>query len=262
MKRLTSYHLKIIAISFMVFDHVIKVFSNDIISWMQSNQLFTLTNYIVFMLILSLGRIAFPLFAYMIAEGCKYTHNIKKYISRLFLLAIISEVPFQYFVSILMDTPYTFSLTAGNVFFTLALGAVSIEGYRYCKEKQKSSWIIYLPVIICALIAQILDTDYAGIGVILIFLWYIFKDSKHPYLPAIIFSVFLYGIFFLTLGIVNYGFSSPVIFEAIFNTCGSLLSIPILKRYNGERGKPIKWFFYVFYPLHISLIVITYYFTH
>lgn len=246
----------------MVLDHVLKAFSNDIIVWMQNNQLYTYTNYMTFIIILSLGRIAFPLFAYMIAEGCKYTHNIKKYISRLILLAIISEVPFQYFISILNNTPYTFSLTTTNVFFTLTLGAISIEGFRYLKEKQALLWITYLPVIVCATLAQILNTDYAGIGVLFIFLWYSFKDSKHKYLPVIIFSVLLYCVFFLTSGILDYGLNSIIIFEAIFDTCSSLLSILILKRYNGEHGKSIKWFFYAFYPLHISLIVIIYKFIH
>ncbi|MEG0452621.1 MAG: TraX family protein [Coprobacillus sp.] len=262
MKKLTSYHLKIIAIGFMMLDHVLKAFSNDIMTWMQNNQIFTFTNYIIFMVILSLGRIAFPLFTYMIAQGCEHTHNIKKYIYRLLLLAVISEVPFQYFMSILNETPYTFSLSAGNVFFTLALGAISIEGYRRLKEKKASSWIPYSPVIICAVLAQVLDTDYAGIGVILIFLWFIFKDSKYWYLPVIIFSVFLYDIFFLTLGIINYGFDMFVILEAVLHTSCSLLSILILKRYNGKKGKPIKWFFYVFYPLHITLIVMSYNFLH
>ncbi len=261
MKSLTSYHLKIFAIVFMVLDHVLKAFSMSIINWMQSNDIFTFFNYILFMIILSIGRIAYPLFAYMIAQGCQYTHNIKKYIARLLLMAVISEVPFQYFISILNETPYHFSLSAQNVFFTLALGAISIEGYRYYKEKYNNK-IIYLPIIGCALLAQVLNTDYAAMGVILIFLWYVFKDSQYWYLPVIIFSVSLYLIFFLSLGIINYGFDIIVIIEALLHTGSSLLSILILKRYNGQRGKPIKWFFYIFYPLHLALIVLLFNFFH
>ena len=262
MKKLTSFHLKIIAITTMVIDHAFKIFTNDIFSWMQSQQLFTIPNYILFMFILAIGRIAFPLFAYMIAEGCYYTRNIKKYILRLCLLGIVSEIPFQYMIAILNNQAYSFSFSLGNVFFTLALGASAIEAYRYLKEKSNNLIFLSLPVILCSVIAQILNTDYSAPGVLLIFFCYCFRETKYWYRPILIFNLFLYALYMPFLGIMNFGLDWIVILEAIFSISFSCLSLFVIKQYNHQRGKAVKWLFYVFYPLHIAVLVGLYYVTH
>ncbi|MEG1942513.1 MAG: TraX family protein, partial [Angelakisella sp.] len=100
---MTSFTLKIIAIAAMLIDHIGYMFFPDMI---------------IFRLI---GRIAFPIFAFFVAEGIRFTHDRKKYLTRLLLLAVISEIPFD-----LMRNGSAFSPSSQNVCFTLAVGVVCV----------------------------------------------------------------------------------------------------------------------------------------
>ena len=83
------------------------------------------------------GRLAFPIFAFMIAEGCYYTSNVKKYMLRLFLFAIISEIPFNLIMGSSVFYPFH-----QNVLWTFLLGVLSIQIIEKAKKKQKK-WISF-----------------------------------------------------------------------------------------------------------------------
>ena len=147
---MTSFVLKIIACVTMFIDHIgYTIFGK--ITWL---------NYI--------GRIAFPIFAYQIVEGYTHTKDLKKYFLRLLVFAIISQVPFMLFSSIITER---FGL---NVIFTLSLGLLCIWIWEKLPWKAVSVYIILM----ASIIAEVSNMDYGYWGVLLIFVFYLCKNNK------------------------------------------------------------------------------------
>ena len=216
---MSSFVLKIIAVITMFIDHLgYTIFGK-----------FSYLNYI--------GRISFPIFAFQISEGYIHTKSLKKYFLRLFLFALISQIPFMLFHSIISDT---FCL---NIFFTLLLGLLSIYIYDKCKYK----FIGILSCIILALIAQFSNCDYGAYGVAIILIFYIFKNN-----------VVNFTIFFMLATLIRY--SVPCIKYGIFPKeylylfiC-TIIPCLFFAAYNGKKGKNTKYLLYLFYPIHLILI--------
>ena len=127
---MTIFKLKIIASICMLLDHTGAVFIAS-------------TPYF-FRLI---GRVAFPVYAFMIAQGCKYTKNIKKYLFRLGVFALISEIPFDIAFNNFNGENIFLSinfLRHTNVFYTLFLGVACIAVYEGLKTKRRQ-WLAFLP---------------------------------------------------------------------------------------------------------------------
>lgn len=214
---MTSFILKIIAVITMLCDHLGYVIFGQ----------FSFMNYI--------GRLSFPIFAFLITEGYKHTKDLKKYFARLLIFAIISQIPYMLFINTFSNS---FSL---NILFTLSLGLLGITIYD--KIKYKSLGLIL--IVIFAFIAQLLHFDYGLFGISIIFIFYIFKENK-----------LLMNLFFCIAVFINY-FSLRIEYIFIILFC-SLSLIPI-NLYNEKKGKNIKYFLYVFYPLHlIALYLLTF----
>jgi hypothetical protein len=135
---LTAFVLKIIVSVCMLLDHIyaaLPVNAPIVFNW--------------------IGRIAFPIYAYMIAQGCKHTKNINKYLLRLGVFALISEIPFdmafhQRYIDVVTGEPEPINFLSGtNVFFTLFLGAACIALYEKLKTK-KRPWLVFLPLPVLA----------------------------------------------------------------------------------------------------------------
>lgn len=215
---MSSFILKIIAIISMFIDHIgYAVFGK-----------LSFFNYI--------GRLAFPIFAFQISEGYKHTKNLEKYFFRLFLFALISQVPFMLFTSIISDK---FSL---NIFFTLLLGLACIFIYDNFKNK-------FLSIVACitlAIIADITRCDYGFYGVAIILIFYIFKNN---FISAIIAFIIATMIKYL-IPIIQYGFNNIYLYLFI---C-TLIPLLFLATYNNKKGRNTKYLLYLFYPLHLLLI--------
>lgn len=183
------------------------------------------------------GRLAFPVYAFMIAEGCRHTRSPARYLGCLAGLAAVCQV--VYFVA--MGSLYQCIM----VTFSLSVGLILLV--RYARQKQSFlSWLLVgLGVALAAFLCHGLPVllpgtdygvDYGFIGVmtpVLVYLW----GKKLPQLIA------------LAVCLVFLCFSSWV--GQIF----ALLAVPLLALYNGTRGKwKLKWFFYLFYPVHLVLI--------
>ena len=237
---MTSFALKIIAIISMFCDHFGDAFIGH----------YSFLNLI--------GRIAFPIFAFQISEGFIHTKNIKKYFLRLGIFAIISQIPFSLFVSKYLHA----SIFSLNVFFTLFLGLLSIYLYDYiAKALQKRNncnlnnntpiphidkILGFIIVILIAYIAKLLNTDYSFWGVIVVFAFYLFKNDKLAMtISFITLCVLKYG-----LQIIQVGFNIPTLLLGIFTA----LSIIFILLYNGKQGKKIKYFLYLFYPIHLLIL--------
>lgn len=208
---MSSFQLKMIAVITMLIDHIGVVIFPDII------------------VLRIIGRLAFPLFAFLITEGYRHTSNFNKYLARLALLAIVSQYPFW----------LAFGFDSGlNIFFTLALGLIAIA----FSEKFES----IIPVILLASLADILGADYRFFGVFLIYLIHHFRYS---YKLMLISVSGLYGFFYLLIGLIISG-SSTFYYIQLF----ALSSFIIIKTYNGEQGPKLKYFFYLFYPVHLLIL--------
>lgn len=227
---MSAFILKIIALITMTCDHISYVLFKG----------FSFLNYI--------GRVAFPIFAFQITEGYIHTKNIKRYFLRLFLFALISQVPFYLFIS--MFTTH-FEL---NVFFTLLLGLASIYLFDiFYKLEYKEKFIHYINILfglICvasfAIISSVFHCDYGYYGVLIIFIFHIFKKHKIFMNLGFILATVIY----YSNGLL-YSLRPLMYLNIIICTCISLIFINL---YNGKKGKDTKLFLYLFYPIHLLII--------
>lgn len=220
---MSSFVLKIIGIVTMLCDHIGDGF---------------LMHFSFFNLI---GRIAFPIFAFQIVQGYIHTSNLKKYLSRLFIFACISQLPFMLFLSTFYDSYYL------NIFFTLLLGVITIYGFDMIKNK----YLSILFVLLMFTITHFLNVDYGSYGVIIIFIFYIFSKKlfNKKFIMCLTF-IFITIIKYLP-DIISYPNAAIIYVYCILFTCISL--IPICA-YNGKKGASVKYLFYIFYPLHLFII--------
>lgn len=187
------------------------------------------------------GRLAFPLFAWLIANGAYYTKNINLYLLRLFIFAGISQIPF--YLSFNLINPLNVGL---NIFVTLFLGLLAI----YFIKRIKNKFLWGIAVILCATTALVLNSDYGAAGVFSIVGFYLFYKRLKV---LVIFQTLIYLLFF-TLPAV-----SEFVDTGYLNLVGVLqptavLSILLIWLYNGKQGIKAKYIFYIFYPLHLLII--------
>jgi len=195
-----------------------------------------------------IGRLAYPIFAFFIAEGCKYTKNKVKRIITILLFGIICEISY-----LLYSGNYY-----GNILFTFTLSIILIYAIQHSKyfllKKQyiKAALIIItiLPLIYIA--AKLMRVDYGFYGVLSpVFVSALdYKEGKTPEffkkldnhkLKLVSFSI---GLILL---IYRYGINSVQLF--------SIFAVPLLALYNGKQGAyKLKYAFYLYYPLHLMFI--------
>lgn len=204
--RFNSYQLKCIAIITMLIDHIGAVlFPGNLI-----------LRYI--------GRISFPIFCFLLAEGFYHTRDVKKYMLRLGLFAVLSEIPYD----LAFRNTYI-EFTRQNVFFTLLIGVIMM--YAIVRTNNVAIKVTYILLAMWA--AQIVASDYGYKGILLIAVYHFCREN----LPA---KVLL-------------GASWNFIWNASIQGYGALASLPIML-YNGKKGKSMKYIFYVFYPVHLLIL--------
>lgn len=199
------------------------------------------------------GRIAFPIFAFMIAEGCHYTHSMKKYVLRMFLFALVSEIPFDLMVAGIPFYPYH-----QNVMWTFLLAMLCIWAVESVKKYDKL-WLTALTytaaVLFGTIIGFALFVDYYGVGVLTVLVFYFFRGRKP--VNIIIQFVLLWWINVEVLG--GYYFNVELFghsFELYQQSFAMLAFIPILL-YKGRQGlhtKSFQYFCYAFYPVHCLVL--------
>ena len=173
------------------------------------------------------GRLAFPLFCFLLVEGFIHTHDVKRYVQRLLLFGLLSEVPFDL---AFFRTP--FAPQHQNVYWTLALGVLAMAGLkRFEKENGLPGWQGLVWAGGCAVLALASNTDYHAIGVLIICTLYLTRaDRKRQCLAGAV--LFLFEL------------TAPLAFVLVLF-------------YNGQRGacSPLlKKAFYWFYPVHLLVL--------
>jgi len=238
-KFLNANLLKVIAVVAMIFDHVA-------ISIMQPQFMTTDGKFIADTSVSAsfissasvfrgIGRIAFPIFCFLIVEGLVHTKDVKKYMIRIGVLAVVSEIPYDLAI---YGEPFYWARQ--NTLFTLLLGLVVITGIDtvltvYHTDRTKKTMLSMAFLLFGTVAAHYCCTDYGAIGVLVIAAMYYFRGDNLR-------SSFIGGI------IMMLGYTSEL--YAIFAV------IPIYF-YNGLKGKDskiIQWAFYLFYPIHLLVL--------
>ncbi len=181
-----------------------------------------------------IGRLAYPVFAYMIAEGCRYTKNPKRYFGQIAVVAAVCQlVYYVYNQSIEMCILVTFSMSVTVIFALQRFKLASVLAEK-----------CFRAIELCAAVAAVyifniyFDIDYGFWGCMVPVFAFVFPTGK---IRA--------GVAMTAVGLV-----------ALATAYGgiqwySLLAVPLLMLYNGQRGRRnMKYFFYIFYPLHLLVL--------
>ena len=212
---LSGNALKILAAIFMTLDHM---------------------GYMLFPKLLPLrilGRLAMPIFAFMIAEGCKYTRNKKKYFGMVFGLGLICQIVYtianrDWYLSILI----TFSLSILVIY--------ALQHYKQCRNLP-SGLLLAGSIAAVWILNQTFEIDYGFWGCMLPVFVSLPHGTSRDNHPASMATLTI-GLIFLSIALGDI---------QIF----SLLALPLLFCYSGQRGKlRMKYFFYIFYPAHLVIL--------
>ncbi len=220
--------LKVIAVAAMLIDHIAAVvLARYLIS---GRGMLSAEWYELYRVMRNIGRIAFPIYCFLLVEGFTHTRDQRKYALRLFLFALLSEIPFDLaFQSKVIETGYQ------NVFFTLFLGLLTImamaEAEKRIDGKLPRGLVDAVLIVAGMLAAYALQTDYSYYGVMCIAALYLFRGNRLLQILAGCLAFFWWEL--------------PAV--AAF--------VPIYF-YNGKRGSNIKYFFYVFYPAHLMILYV------
>ena len=209
--------LKIIAMVSMVSDHVGDLFFPGVM-WLRM-----------------IGRLAMPIFSFCIAEGYAHTRDKNRYLLRMGIFALISEVPF--------DLAFEGKVGFGhqNIMLTFFLSILALKIFDLIRGEEPrnigKTVLGTLAVLVMAGLALLLRADYTIFAVIAVFLFYVLRN-RHP----------------LVRSGVGVGFLALTRTMGYYCTTGFSL-IPLLL-YNGKRGRGLKWLFYAFYPGHLLLLFV------
>lgn len=214
-KFLTGNALKILAAIFMTIDHIGVI----------------LFPRVLFLRII--GRLAMPIYAFMIAEGCKYTRNKHKYFGMVFGLGAVCQAVYYLF-----DGSLYFS-----ILITFSLSILMIYALQNWKEKKTalSGLVFGTSVAAVYVLNQVLTIDYGFWGCMLPVFAAALHGTDWDDVPMNT-AMLGIGLIFLSLSL-----------DLLQFCC--LMALPLLYAYNGRRGKlNLKYFFYIFYPTHLVIL--------
>lgn len=218
--------LKLIAVVTMLIDHIAAAI---LARYLIIGDSVPTALYTIYFVMRCIGRIAFPIYCFLLVEGFTHTRDRKKYALRLFAFALISEIPFDLaFNSKVLEFGYQ------NVFFTLFLGLLTIM--LLSEVEKRREWNVVLRTVLFVviivggmLVAYGLRTDYSYYGVMCIVILYLFRNGRIYQIVAGCLSFFWWEL-------------------------PAIISFVPIYFYNGKRGWNIKYFFYLFYPVHLMIL--------
>ena len=184
-----------------------------------------------------IGRIAFPLFCYCLTVGMMYTGDIKKYLFRLGAFAVISQ---PFWILAFNSDDITGNIFNLNIFFTLIVSLLGACGF-----KERKWWLLILALILL----NVINFDYAMTGLILILIFYLCRNK--PWLGAAVYTL-------TYLPALNGNMADPLALKIGGHAIGfeifALLALPFIYIQTNSGLKIPKWFFYIYYPVHLFAI--------
>ena len=211
---LSGSALKIIAVVSMIIDHCAYYLMDG--------------NTMAYDVMRCFGRIAFPVFAFLVAEGFAHTRNRMRYFLSLLLFAAVSEVPW-----------YLLNGADGthNVMFTLALGVSALAAFQRLRGHRA---LVIAAILLATLSAEVSGLDYGWRGIVVILIFHLFKSKKY----------------YQSARLLQLAFAFP--FMLHYGIIGALLACSVILLYDGTRGiirgKVAKYGFYAIYPVHLIII--------
>lgn len=254
LRKLSGYHLKYIALFSMLLDHIGVIFRASL----SKN---------IYFLLRAVGRLSFPLFCFILVEGFFHTKNRKKYQQRLFVFALLAELPYDLAFHYLPDgvissflqllqsrqlhqpslTAFSAAFQQQNVLFTLFLGFTAMSWMENVSQYRRNlSYRNFDILIIFCCLSEVCQTDCGAAGILCVYFFY-FIYKKRGTCAELPVSSGLIGTLPAALPLLTYVSPFPV---QVFALADSL----IFHCYSGEKGRGSKYFFYLFYPLHLLIL--------
>lgn len=239
-KGLNSNALKMIAIIAMTIDHIAWLVFPD-----YPHEVLPVILHII-------GRLTCPIMCYFIAEGYHYTKNIRKYTCRLFVFAVISHFAYIFASADFVDwksfIPFYYGniLNQTSVIWPLAWGLVMLRIVN--SEKIPKQWVKTALILLICLVT--FPSDWSCIASLCILAFGTNRGKLRTQSMWLIIYVAIYA--------TVYCFAIDRVYGLV--QMGVVLAIPFIKLYNGKRGKNprvnkiMKWFFYIYYPLHLAIL--------
>lgn len=237
MKEISRTSIKWVAMATMFIDHLRFLLTSEK----------TMSAEIISTCLFGLGRLAFPLFAYLLVDGFFRTRSKERFFVRLFVFAVISEVPFD-----LMRSAKLLDFSKQNVMWTLLFGFGAmwlLEGIRKTFEERKRFCILMqaLVSVVAMVFGFLAHTDYSYVGVACVLTIYFCRKAEHMFPAGFPIRADMMG---YIAGVMLLLINSEMEMTALF---GLLL----IWNFHGKAGERIpKFFGYGFYPLHMLLIVV------
>ena len=212
---MNAFWIKVIAIVTMLVDHFALIFFPDSFP------------------LQVIGRLSYPLIAWLIANGALHTHDIVAYLWRLGIFALLAQIPYEIGFYMLGKHPLFL-----NVLFTLFFGLFAI----YMLRLSVHPYLRTIGALACVVLAGLLHADYGAGGVLSILAFYIFFDRPGAMIAS---QVFILAILTNLRFLVAPGFGNALVMHPI--EMYAVLALPILLLYNGKRGLATGYFFYWFF---------------
>lgn len=239
MLKLNAYQLKIIAVIGMVLNHMVIAWWPIMPTWLAVP-------------FYAAGGLTFPILAFFVVEGYRHTSNLKRYMLRILIFGAIAAV----------FHPFVFSSIILNIMFTIFVGLVSLVMYDRMKNRVLF-WILF--VIMCLLTLFPVPFDWGAIGIVMILLFHIMHSEKiRRIIPVVVGGGFMFmGSVMGVLGALAMQLlDTPeaedadlrLLLVSMSFVIGCAAAALLLKNYNGERGRRMKWLFYIAYPLHLAVL--------
>lgn len=219
----TAFALKVAAIVGMTCNHVANVFGDGLPGGLM-------------VALYALGGLTFPIMAYLLCEGYRHTSSVRRYAERLGIFAVISQVPY----SLLFGA-------VGNVLITLLIGL----GMLWLIDHKRQNRVLCALGLLGALAASAF-CDWGVIGPLMIVLFWHFHDQPRGAALAMLVPFLGLGLPALSVAV---GDPTPLSLGVLgYYTVGFGLATILMLNYNGQRGRPLKWFFYGYYPAHLLVL--------
>lgn len=197
------------------------------------------------------GRLAFPIFAFQIAEGFLHTSNFRRYAKRLLIFGLISEIPFDLVYGNTVFYPFH-----QNVMFTLLFGLLAVKALDRAKEKHTLKAVLggICLAALCCLGGAITFSDYGALGVLTVIMFYICRSFPLAWAVQLcfmlVFNMVLFRGEYIPIIIGEHSFEFQTQGFAAF----ALIPIWLYNGKKGVSGKAVQYAFYAFYPLHLLVL--------
>ena len=239
--RLSAFALHLIAMALMLGDHLWATFlpQHD---WLTAA-----------------GRLAFPIFAFLLVEGFCRTGDLKKYMQRLLLAALVSEIPFNLIMSRRLTDPLH-----QNVLWSFLLSLLALSALKRMKDRPLWQRIpgSFLAVLAFYALGFLTFVDYYGYGILTVVLFYLTRPGEDASrgMRRVMMAVQAAALLWLNTEVMK-GLQIPITLFGttfLFHRQGlAVLALPLIWLYDGRQGphRPwIRWVFYLFYPVHLFLL--------